>query len=105
MGNPIHGLLYLVFKVIKYQINHSKGQILNTIDEKFNLTLLGQNRIWVKFYHFEPKNDGKKWSKNNKLRSETNRTKVSPKILLMKSSGNNFIFLSVFHLIMWVMKS
>ena len=27
-----------------------------------------------------------------KLRSETNRTKVSPKILLVKSSGNNFIF-------------
>ena len=26
-----------------------------------------------------------------------NQTKVSPKILLMKSSGNNFIFLPVFY--------
>ena len=40
-----------------------------------------------------------------KLRSETNQTKVSPKILLMKSSGNNFIFSSVFYLIICVMKS
>ena len=38
-------------------------------------------------------------SQRDKLRSETNWTKVSPKILLMKSSGNNFIFLSVFYLI------
>jgi hypothetical protein len=35
-----------------------------------------------------------------KLRSEMNRTKESPKILLMESSGNNFISLSVFYLIM-----
>ena len=35
-----------------------------------------------------------------KLRSEMNRTKVSHKILLMKSSGNHFIFLPVFYLIM-----
>ena len=34
-----------------------------------------------------------------------NRTKVSYKILLMKSSGNHFIFLPVFYLIMWVMKA
>ena len=39
-----------------------------------------------------------------KLRSETNRTKVSPKIVLMKSSENNFRFLFVFYLIKWVMK-
>ena len=32
-------------------------------------------------------------------------TKVYSKILLMKSSGSNFIFLPVFYLIMWVMKS
>ena len=42
---------------------------------------------------------------NAKLRSEMNRTKESPKILLMESSGNNFISLSLFNLIMWVMKS
>ena len=41
----------------------------------------------------------------HKLRSEMNQTKVSPKILLMKSSGNNFIFLPVVYLIMWVMKA
>ena len=41
----------------------------------------------------------------SKLRSEMNRTKVSHKILLMKSSGNHFIFLLVFYLIMWFMKS
>ena len=35
-----------------------------------------------------------------KLRSEMNRTKESPKILLMESSGNNLISLSVFYLIM-----
>ena len=35
----------------------------------------------------------------SKLRSEMNQTKVSPKILFMKSSGNNFIFLSTFYLI------
>jgi hypothetical protein len=35
-----------------------------------------------------------------KLRSEMNQTKLSPKILLMKSSGNNFIFLPVFYRIM-----
>ena len=40
-----------------------------------------------------------------KLRSEMNRTKVSHKTLLMKSSGNHFIFLLVFYLIMWVMKA
>ena len=40
-----------------------------------------------------------------KLRSEMNRTKVSHKILLMKSSGNHFIFLPVLYLIMWVMKA
>ena len=34
-----------------------------------------------------------------------NRTKVSHKILLMKSSGNHFIFLPVFYLIRWVMKA
>ena len=32
-------------------------------------------------------------------------TKVFSKILLMKSSGSNFIFLPVFYLIMWVMKA
>ena len=39
------------------------------------------------------------------LWSEMNRTKVSHKILLMKSSENHFIFLLVFYLIMWVMKA
>ena len=41
---------------------------------------------------------------NNKLRSEMNRTKGSLKILLMESSGNNLISLSVFYLMMSVMK-
>ena len=36
----------------------------------------------------------------NKLRLETKEAKVSSKILLVKSSGNNFIFLPVFYLIM-----
>ena len=36
---------------------------------------------------------------------ETKMTKVYSKILLMKCSGNNFIFLPVFYLIMWVMKA
>ena len=40
-----------------------------------------------------------------KLQSEMNRTKESHKILLMKSSGNHFIFLPVFYLITWVMKA
>ena len=31
----------------------------------FNLRLLAQNGIWVKFYHFWPKNDGQKWSRKN----------------------------------------
>ena len=35
-------------------------------------------------------------STENKLRSEMNRTKVSHKILLMKSSGNHFIFYPYF---------
>ena len=39
-----------------------------------------------------------------KLRSEMNQTKVSHKILLVKSSGKYFIFLLVFYLIMWVWK-
>ena len=30
----------------------------------FNLCLPGQNGIWVKFYHFWPKNDGEKWCRN-----------------------------------------
>ena len=34
-----------------------------------------------------------------KLRSEMNQTKVSHKILLVKSSGNHFIVLLVFYLI------
>ena len=36
---------------------------------------------------------------DSKLRFEMNRTKVSHKISLMKSSGNHFIFLPVFYLI------
>ena len=40
-----------------------------------------------------------------KLRSETNRTKVSPKFLLMKSSENNFIFSPVYYLIIVLMKA
>ena len=39
-----------------------------------------------------------------KLRSETNQTKVSPKILLMKNSEIDFISSSVFYLIICVMK-
>ena len=41
----------------------------------------------------------------NKLRLETKETKVSPKNLLVKSSGNNSIFLPVFNLIICVMKA
>ena len=40
-----------------------------------------------------------------KLWSETNRTKEYSKKLLIKSPGDNFIFLPVFYLIMWVMKA
>ena len=40
----------------------------------------------------------------NKLLFETKMTKVYSKILLMKSSGINFIFLPAFYLINWVMK-
>ena len=32
-------------------------------------------------------------------------TKVYSKILLMKSSRNNFVFLPAFYLIMWLMKA
>ena len=28
-------------------------------------TIPGQNGIWVKFYHFWPKNDGENWSRKN----------------------------------------
>ena len=41
----------------------------------------------------------------SKLLFETKMTKVYSKILLMKSSRSNFIFLPVFYLIMWVMKA
>ena len=35
------------------------------IYEKSNHCLLAQNGIWVKFYHFWPKNDDEKWSRKN----------------------------------------
>ena len=41
----------------------------------------------------------------HKLRLETKETNVSPKNLLVKSAGNNFIFLAVFNLIICVMKA
>ena len=41
----------------------------------------------------------------HKLLFETKMTKVFSKILLMKSSKSNFIFLPVFYLIIWVMKA
>ena len=41
----------------------------------------------------------------SKLWSDMNQTKVSPNILLMIRSGNNFIFLPLFYLIMWVMNA
>ena len=37
------------------------------IGEKINFTLPGQDGMWVKFYHFWPKNDGEKWSRKNIL--------------------------------------
>ena len=40
-----------------------------------------------------------------KLLFKTKMTKVFSKILLMKSSGRNFIFLPAFYLINWVMKA
>ena len=40
-----------------------------------------------------------------KLLFKTKMTKVFLTILLMKSSGSNFIFLIVFYLIIWVMKA
>ena len=40
-----------------------------------------------------------------KLCFETKMTKVYSKILLMKSSRNNFVFLPAFYLIMWLMKA
>ena len=42
---------------------------------------------------------------NTKLLFKTKMTKVFSKILLMKSSGSNFIFLPAFYLINWVMKA
>ena len=48
---------------------------------------------------------GNQYTVQHKLRSEMNRTKVSHKILLIKSSGDHFIFLPVYYLIMWVMKT
>ena len=42
---------------------------------------------------------------HGKLRLEMKETKVSPKILLVKSSENNFIFLAVFNLIICVTKA
>ena len=42
---------------------------------------------------------------DDELLFETKMTKFYSKILLMKSSGSNFIFLPVFYLIMWVMKA
>ena len=46
-----------LYDVLKYVLTH--------IDEKFNRTLPGQNGIWVKSYHFWPKNDGEKWWRKN----------------------------------------
>ena len=40
-----------------------------------------------------------------KLLFKTKMTKVYSKVLLMKSSGSNFIFLPAFYLINWVMKA
>jgi hypothetical protein len=37
----------------------------HTTDEKINFTFSFQNGIWVKFYHFWPKNDGEKWFRKN----------------------------------------
>ena len=45
------------------------------------------------------------YSRALKLRLETKETKVSPKNSLVKSSGNNSIFLPVFNLIICVMKA
>ena len=56
------------------------------------------------YYVLVPNNFRKLWF-SPKLWSEMNRTKVSHKISLMKSSGNHFIFLPVFYLITWVMKA
>ena len=53
-------------------------------------------------YNCDPKN---KTEPNGKDLLETKSTKVYSKMLLMKSSENNFIFLPVFYLIMWPMKA
>ena len=41
----------------------------------------------------------------HKLYFETKSTKLYSKMLLVKSSENNFVFLPVFYLIMWLMKA
>ena len=38
----------------------------------FNLRLLAENRIWVKFYHFWLINDGEKWSRKSIFEMATN---------------------------------
>ena len=42
-----------------------KSTIKDTFHDCTNFTLPGQNGIWVKFYHFWPKNDDEKWSRKN----------------------------------------
>ena len=60
----------------------------------FHKLFVLKTQVYCKLFIIQPK-----------LRSEMNRTKVSHKISLMKSSGNHFIFLPVFYLITWVMKA
>ena len=43
--------------------------------------------------------------KIHKLCFATKSTKLYSKMILVKSSESNFVFLSVFHLVMWLMKT
>ena len=45
------------------------------------------------------------WFAQSKLCFETKSTTICSKIYLVKSSENNFVFLPVFYLIMWLMKA
>jgi hypothetical protein len=47
---------------------------------RFNLRLLAQNGIWVKFYHFWPKKDGEKWSRKKYFLNSSMRKPFSSKV-------------------------
>ena len=70
-----------------------------------NYYLKETRKLFINISVFLGKMFQERQSKSSKLRLETKETNVSPKNLLVKSSGNNFIFLPVFNLIICVMKA